>query len=483
MNTAIVWFRNDLRLADNPALAHAAAHFQRVLPVFVRETVDDDPWPPGAAADWWLHRALEALDDDLRGLGSGLLLLAGDPRECLPALAERLGAAVFWNRRYSPAGQARDAAIKERLRADGRVGRSFNAALLAEPWEVATRSGDPYRVYTPFWKNLAARDWPAPLAAPARLPPRPEAAPAGESPDGLGLLPEIPWYTGLAAAWRVGEAAARERLQAFADGPVTAYDAARDRPGEAGTSRLSPYLHFGHVGPRQVAAAMRAQTDYRCADVRAFLGELGWREFAHHLLFHFPRTPTTSLDPRFHGFPWREEYADDLAAWQAGQTGIPIVDAGMRELWATGWMHNRVRMVVGSLLTKNLRIPWQAGARWFWDTLVDADLAANTLGWQWIAGCGADAAPYFRIFNPVRQGERFDPGGDYVRRWVPELARLPDRYLHQPWAAPAAVLAAAGLRLGEHYPHPLVDLKASRQRALEAYAQVKGRGGPGHKQD
>ena len=472
MKIAIVWFRNDLRLADNPALAHAVAGFDRVLPVFVRERVDDDPWPPGAAADWWLHRALADLEARLAEKGSRLLRLAGDPRALIPALAEQIGAAVFWNRRYEPAGQARDKTIKARLKADGREVRSFNAALLAEPWEVATRNGDPYRVFTPFWKALSARDWPEPVPAPDTLPPTPET-PAGESLEALALLPAIPWYRSLDAAWMVGEVAALERLDGFLEYGIDAYDEQRDRPGEAGTSRLSPYLHFGHVGPRQVWQAVRERTDFRSPDVQRFLGELGWREFAHHLLYHYPETPDACLNARFRDFPWREDVADDLAAWQVGRTGIPIVDAGMRELWETGWMHNRVRMIVGSLLTKNLLIPWQAGARWFWDTLVDADLASNTLGWQWIGGCGADAAPYFRIFNPVLQGERFDGDGAYVRRWVPEIAGLPDRHIHKPWEAPAGVRERAGIRLGRDYPEPIVDLKQSRRRALEAFEAIK----------
>jgi deoxyribodipyrimidine photo-lyase len=315
------------------------------------------------------------------------------------------------------------------------------------------------------------------LSSPTALPPLPEGLHSIPL-DALGLLPRIPWDGGLAAAWDPGEPAALARLQTFVDQAVAGYVQDRDLPGVGGTSRLSPHLHLGEVSPRQVLHAVADRVPGGLGGVaEPFVREIGWREFAHHLLYHFPRTPEEPLDSRFSAFPWRTDGTEALlAAWQRGQTGIPLVDAGMRELWHTGWMHNRVRMVVASLLTKHLRLPWQAGARWFWDTLVDADLAANTLGWQWSAGCGADAAPYFRVFNPVRQGERFDPRGDYVRRWCPELAALPDRWIHQPWAAPESILRAAGVSLGQNYSAPVVDLAESRREALAAWDRVKGVG-------
>ena len=476
--TAIVWFRRDLRLADNPALEHALAHAGRILPVYIHDPHAQGDWPDGAASRWWLHQSLQALDDDLRRLGSRLILREGPAQEALQALLRETGAGlVCWNRLYEPAAIARDKAIKARLREHVEVA-SFNAALFGEPWETVKGDGTPYRVFTPFWKTMNREGLPerrVPGPAPDRLPAVDTALTSRELAD-FGLLPAIDWTAGLEAAWQPGEAGAWSALEAFLD-EVAAYDAARDRPALPGTSRLSPHLHFGEIGPVQIAHALAQHHGLERQGVASYLRELGWREFAHHLLYHFPRTPTEPLDARFARFPWASDYDAALAAWQRGRTGIPIVDAGMRELWQTGWMHNRVRMLVASLLTKNLLIPWQEGTRWFWDTLVDADLASNTLGWQWTAGCGADAAPYFRIFNPVTQGERFDPKGGYVRRFVPELARLPDKYIHAPWLAPANVLAAAGIRLGDNYPEPLVDLKATRARALERFEEMKQREG------
>jgi deoxyribodipyrimidine photo-lyase len=475
--TAVVWLRRDLRLADNPALARAAELAERVVPVYIHAPHEEAPWQPGGASRWWLHQGLAALEQSLRQRGSRLLIAAGDSLAELRRIAAAAGARhVLWNRLYDPWAVHRDAAIKQALRADGYECASFNAGLLLEPWEVRTTSGDPYRVFSAFWRQVAPR-----LAAiearptPAVLPP-PVDGLARLELDALGLLPRIRWDTGLAEHWQPGAASAEERARAFLSGPVDGYTIQRDLPAQPGTSRLSPHLHFGEIGPRQVLALTRAAGhDPGAGPAGELIRELGWREFAHHLLYHFPHTAETPLDPRFADFPWRTEGADRLlAAWQRGRTGIPLVDAGMRELWHTGFMHNRVRMVVASLLTKNLRLPWIEGARWFWDTLVDADLASNTLGWQWTAGCGADAAPYFRVFNPVRQGERFDPEGEYVCRWCPELARLPSRYIHQPWAAPPAVLSAAGLTLGRDYPIPIVDLDASRKEALAAWGHIKG---------
>jgi deoxyribodipyrimidine photo-lyase len=473
-STALLWFRRDLRLADNPALARSLEVCERVVPIYVHAPDEEAPWQPGGASRWWLHRSLEALDSALRGLGSGLVIAAGESLAELRRLAGLTGAThCFWNRLYDPALVARDTQIKQALRADGLFCGSFNAGLLFEPWDLATGNREPYRVFSPFWRRCQPElPTTEPPASPAALPPLPEGL-DGLPVKALDLLPRIPWDAGLAAAWQPGEAAALARAKAFLDADVAAHPERRDRPGETGTSRLSAHLHFGEIGPRQVVSLARRAGEGKGSD--AFLRELGWREFAHHLLYHFPHTPEAPLDNRFNGFPWREDgTAALLDAWQRGRTGIPLVDAGMRELWETGWMHNRVRMVVASLLTKNLRIPWQSGARWFWDTLVDADLANNTLGWQWTAGCGADAAPYFRVFNPVRQGERFDPDGTYVRRWCPELAALPSPHIHQPWAAPAPVLTGSRLSLGRDYPMPIVDLAESRQEALAAWGKIKG---------
>jgi deoxyribodipyrimidine photo-lyase len=469
---ALLWFRRDLRLTDNPALQAALKAGGQVVPLYIHAPAEEAPWPLGGASRWWLHGSLAALDAGLRVLGSRLMIRTGDTLEVLRRVAAETGAeTVCWNRLYAPWAVARDSRIKQALRASGLRCESTNASLLFEPWEVTRGAGEPYRVFSAFWRTAARQlEVPAILPAPAELPQVP-AEVEGVALDGLELRPRIPWDRGIRSAWTPGEATALEQARAFLAGPVAGYGDERDRPDRDGTSRLSPHLHFGEIGPRQVLAlAADAGLDPMEGPAAAFVRELGWREFAHHLLYHFPQTPREPLDPRFADFPWREDPGDQLlAAWQRGRTGVPLVDAGMRQLWETGWMHNRVRMVVASFLTKNLRLPWQAGAEWFWDTLLDADLANNTLGWQWTAGCGADAAPYFRVFNPVRQGERFDPQGDYVRRWCPELAGLRARLIHRPWEAPAEVRAAAGVTLGRDWPAPVVDLSTSREEALAAW--------------
>ena len=456
-STTIVWFRRDLRLTDNPALAAACETGDRVVALYVHSPEDEGEWVPGAASRWWLHHSLARLSESLRERGGELIIRRGPTLDALLRVAHESGAGrVYWNRLYEPAIVARDTRIKVALRDAGFEAESFNAALLVEPWETRTAQGDPYRVFTPFWRScLGMLDTrPRPLPAPRRIP-APVPPPRGLAVEELGLRPTIRWDEGLAAAWAPGEQAALARLETFCEGAMAGYGDGRNRPDLASTSRLSPHLHFGEVGPRQCLAAVRNAVVERPGaqpSADAFIRQLGWREFAHHLLHHFPQTATQPLDARFEQFPW-EPRANWLEAWQRGRTGYPIVDAGMRELWTTGWMHNRVRMVVASLLTKNLRQPWLEGARWFWDTLVDADLANNTLGWQWTAGCGADAAPFFRIFNPALQAGRYDPSGHYVRRWVPELA---------------------GDRLGESdYPPPIVDFRESRTAALAAYGAIK----------
>jgi len=477
MDPTIVWFRHDLRLADNPALAAAIRRGGPVVPVYIWSPTDEGDWPPGDASRWWLHSSLARLGDALARRGARLVIRTGPAGTALDALIAETGAgAVVWNRRYEPAIMERDRGIKERLRARGLTVHSFNSALLFEPWTVANQAGRPFQVFTPFWRHCLKLDEPAaPFPAPSRLavlagPPRSEPL------DGLGLEPRLPWAGGLRTAWEPGETGAAANFQRFCQSALADYGDDRNRPDRPGTSRLSPHLHFGEIGPRQVwhglrefAAKHGRGTAWRDGQ---FLTEVGWREFAHHLLHHFPRTPGEPLRAEFSRFPWRRD-AGFLQAWQRGQTGYPIVDAGMRQLWATGWMHNRVRMITASFLVKDLLLSWEAGARWFWDTLVDADLAANTLGWQWTAGCGADAAPYFRIFNPTSQGEKFDPEGGYVRQWVPELARLPDKWLHQPWAAPPDALLAAGVILGRTYPEPIVSHAIAREVALEALATIR----------
>lgn len=473
---SIVWFRQDLRLSDNPALAAAITRNGPVLPVYIWAPEEEGVWSLGAASRWWLHQSLLSLDASLRTLGSQLVIRRGESLSVLQTLVQESGAsAVFWNRRYEPTPRERDAKIKALLRARGLTGESFNASLLFEPWDIHNKEGKPFQVFTRFWKTCLTFPEPlAPIPQPASLP-APEQWPETIGLASLGLEPQIDWATSMRVAWQPGEKGAWNELCRFLAKAVALYPDERDRPDLLSTSRLSPYLHFGEISPRQVWHAVREQVprgSQAAAGAEAYLRQLGWREFAHHLLFHFPHTSEQPLRPEFAAFPWQED-AVALRAWQHGQTGYPLVDAGMRELWATGWMHNRVRMMVASFLVKDLLLPWQAGDRWFWDTLVDADLANNTLGWQWTAGCGADAAPYFRIFHPVIQGEKFDAAGDYVRRWVPELARLPVAWVHKPWEAPAEVLAAAGVKLGRTYPKPIVIHETARLRALNALATIK----------
>jgi deoxyribodipyrimidine photo-lyase len=473
----IVWFRQDLRLSDNPALSAAVVTGRPLVAVYILDDENSEKWRPGGASRWWLHHSLTSLMADLARLGLTLTLRRGDPCQVIPALlGEAGGDAVFWNRCLEPYAVARDGDLKVALKQAGIDARSFNAALLREPWEVKTKEGNAFRVYSPFWRAcLALGDPPAPLSAPTIVAPGPSLA--GCRLEELRLLPNSPdWAGGLRAEWQPGEEGARTRLSRFLDEALHGYKSGRDRPDRGWTSRLSPHLHFGEIGPRQIWHATRnavAASGRADSDAEKFLGELGWREFSYHLLFRYPDLPAHPLRREFEAFPWREDGAA-LRAWQKGKTGYPVVDAGMRELWTTGWMHNRVRMVVASFLVKHLLIPWQAGEAWFWDTLVDADLAANAASWQWVAGCGADAAPYFRIFNPVIQGQKFDPEGDYVRRWVPELTAIPTKYIHQPWSAPELVLRNAGITLGATYPCPIVEHSFARRRALEAFAGLSG---------
>lgn len=489
MSICLLWFRRDLRLGDNPALCAALERHERVVPVYVHDPLAETPWVPGGASRWWQHHSLVALAQELHARGSALVVRQGSALERLRALVRETGAeAVYWNRQYDPGFVERDRHVKEALHEDGLVAESFNGGLLVEPWTLRTGAGEPYRVFTPYWRNAQARlseqmaNGRAPRAAPAAIP-TPSELPLSVSIAELGLLPRVAWDRGFYKTWTPGETGAQARIARFVDQAAANYRERRDLPAVDGTSGLSPHLHFGEVSPLQLVARMeRLSAEETSAGVRAnaewFVRELGWREFAHHLLFHFPRTAESPMYPKFEALPWRplREHASDLIAWQRGRTGFPIIDAGMRQLWDCGWMHNRVRMIVGSFLTKNLLVPWIEGARWFWDTLVDASLANNTLGWQWVAGCGADAAPYYRIFNPVLQSAKFDPDGAYIRRWVPELASVPADVIHAPWQARSGVLATAGVTLGKQYPEPIVDLAVSRERALAAYERVKATG-------
>lgn len=473
----ILWFRNDLRLHDHAALEAAVASGGPVLPVYVLDEAAASAWAPGAASRWWLHHSLAALRDALAARGARLVLRRGDSAEVLAGLAEEIGAAaVHTGIPVEPWARDLNARV---ARALGEVDLfAHRTATLFDLDDIQTKAGGIYGVYTPFSRACRARDLPAPGGLGRRF-----ATPDGPRSDRLeewGLLPTRPdWAGGMRATWTPGEAGAQARLRAFA-AHVRDYDARRNLPAaEGGTSMLSPHLHWGEISPVQVWHALDHATEGRGgAGLETFRNELLWREFAAYLLWHHPHLPDRPLRAEFARMPWREDAAG-LRAWRRGRTGVPIVDAGMRQLWQTGWMHNRVRMIVGSFLIKHLLIRWQDGGAWFWDTLVDADLASNAASWQWVAGCGADAAPFFRVFNPVLQGTKFDPDGAYVRRWVPELARLDARHIHAPWDAPEAALAAAGLRLGADYPRPVVDLAAGRTRALEAYRGISAGGSDG----
>lgn len=468
MSAALLWFRRDLRLADNPALAAALKTRLPIVCVHVDAPEESAPWSPGSASRWWLERSLAALDASLAARGNALVRRAGPSLAALEALAAETGAThLFFNRCHEPAGIARDDAIVRALAGRLEIARS-EAALLCDPDRIATADGRPYRVFTPFWRN-ARRGL---LAASLAPEPAPDRIPARER----GVLRERvaerddPERPGFDDAWLPGEAGAAAALDEFVTHALARYPTERDFPAVDGTSRLSPHLAFGEIGPRTILAAIARHGGLERHE--KFVQELGWREFAHYVLRHFPQSAQAPLDARFERFPWANDAGAAFAAWQAGRTGIPFVDAGMRQLAATGWMPNRLRMVVASFLTKNLRIHWLAGARHFWESLVDADLSNNTLGWQWVAGCGADAAPYFRIFNPVTQGVRHDRDGAYVRRWVPELARIPAAAVHAPWLLPPDERARFGLG-GTCYERGIVDLAASRAAALGAWARMR----------
>ena len=463
----ILWFRQDLRLADHAALAAAVASGRPVIPLFILDDADAGPWALGGAAKWWLHHSLASLAASLEDRGAGLVLRRGRAADILPALLAETGAdTIHAGRRHEPWARTVEAALDAAL--PGQV-RWHRTTTLFDLDSIRTKTGGIYGIYTPFANSLRLRGEPEPLPPPARIEAPP--LPPSDTLADWNLLPSKPdWAGGFRETWSPGEPAANDRLAAFVAEHVHGYDIGRNRPGEPHTSMLSAPLHWGELSPGQVwhAARTAKPADAGQGGLAVYLGELLWREFAAYLLFHNPHLPEQPLRPRFAALQTRTSAAQ-LHAWHHGQTGVPIVDAGMRQLWHLGWMHNRVRMIAASYLVKHLLMPWQAGEDWFWDTLVDADLASNAASWQWIAGSGIDAQPFFRIFNPVSQGEKFDTDGAYVRRWVPEIAKLPDRVLHAPWTAPPAILSAAGIRLGKTYPNPLVDLAEGRDRALAAY--------------
>jgi deoxyribodipyrimidine photo-lyase len=478
---ALLWFRDDLRLSDNPALRAAIDHGPLIC-LYILDT-SPDRRPLGGAARWWLSRSLTALAEAIAAKGAELLILRGDPSKLLPRIVREADVGyVAWNRRYDAAAIELDTSLKATLTDSSIEVESFNANLLNEPWQVTTKADGPFKVFTPYWRAVRERGEPsAPLPTPrqlnkARLPATLRQQTLAISD--LELEPTAPdWAGGLREAWTPGEDGARERLGTFLDETIDGYREARDLPDRLSTSRLSPHLRFGEISPRQIWHATKAaleagDTPGSAADVEKFFSEIGWREFSYHLLFHNPGLASVNYDRRFDAMSWEKDEAG-LKAWQKGLTGYPIVDAGLRELWQTGWMHNRVRMITASFLIKHLLTDWRVGEAWFWDTLVDADPANNPASWQWVAGSGADAAPYFRVFNPVTQGEKFDPEGAYVRRFIPELAELDDKFIHRPWEAPASMLKQAGIALGRDYPKPVIALDFGRKRALDAFAALR----------
>ena len=464
----IHWFRQDLRLSDNPSFYEAAKQ-GIVLPIYIFDDKNPEDYQLGAASRWWLHHSLFSLNDSLNGK---LDIYIGDPKKILIDLIEEHNVrAVYWNRCYEPWQIDLDKHIKKVLQAHNTEAHSFNSSLLWEPWDVLKKDGTPYRVFTPYYRNgcLNASSPREPLSKPKKINLLDKST-SDTSIKDLDLLPRVRWDNQLKPHWKIGESSAQHKLNKFLKSSLVKYKEGRNYPAKTFTSRLSPHLHFGEVSPNQIWYA--AKTNQNTDDLDHFQSELGWREFSYSLLYYFPELPYKNLQTKFDKFPWLENQ-ETLNQWQQGQTGYPLVDAGMRELWQTGYMHNRIRMIVGSFLVKNLLLHWHHGEKWFWDCLVDADLASNSASWQWVAGCGADAAPYFRVFNPITQGHKFDPEGIYTRKFVPELNKIPVKYLFNPWEAPKDVLCSAGVTLGENYPFPIVDLKYSRERALDAYQSIR----------
>ena len=466
----IVWFRRDLRLDDNPAWNWAIKQGGPIIPIYIHAPQQEGVWQRGGASKWWLHHALKDLNAQLEDLGGKLIIRASkNPLETLSQIIDSSDVgAISWNRCYEPSQVKHDTKIKKDLQDAGIETFSTNGSLLLDPHNIRNKSGKPFQVFTPFWKHCREFDVPKPetLSGADFL-----TGVDNNSVDSLNLLPTIPWDKTMTSFWNPTREGALSLLKEAIQ-KSKGYNTLRDIPSTDGTSRLSPYLHFGQISPQEFFHTVREHCPDREKADTGILRQLYWREFSAHLLYHFPHSQDLALKPEYDRFPWafNEDY---LRAWQRGQTGFPIVDAGMRQLWQTGWMHNRVRMIAGSLLVKHLLQPWQEGARWFWDTLVDADLANNSMGWQWVAGSGADASPYFRIFNPIIQGKKFDPTGEYVKKWVPELASLSKDQIHTPWEVTPIELASAGITLGKDYPYPIVSHQDGRQAALDAYAHYK----------
>lgn len=475
MSATLIWFRQDLRLEDNPALDYALKQGRPIVPVYIWETNAKTQYLPGAAQRWWLHHSLKALENSLNDdLGLRLLLLEGKTEEILEKLVSAYQVEeIVWNRCYEPWRVEHDKKLKQFWRQRGLHVESFNSALLLEPWEILNQQHQPFKVYTPFWKTCLKQYQPRVLLSKPvskRLLPLPhpnlDSSLKFQYLKTETWLPTQPnWASDFSTHWEPGEKGAHKRLKHFVKNHLATYAERRDFLDTSTTSLLSPHLHWGEISPRAIwKAILEYQQAHRLSFqcVEKFLAQLGWREFSYHLLFHFPDLPEKNWRAEFDHFPWKRN-AKHLMAWKKGKTGYPIVDAGMRELWKTGYMHNRARLIVASFLVKDLFTDWREGARWFWDTLLDADLANNSASWQWVAGSGADAAPYFRIFNPVLQGKKFDPEGKYIRRWVPELEKLPTPALHDPWECSRQV---------SNYPDPIVDHDQSRLLALKKYQSL-----------
>lgn len=476
-STAILWVRNDFRLSDNLALSRGIK-FSNLLPVFIWNESEKCQWKPGGASKWWLHQSLSIFKKRLQDLGSNLIIVKGLPhRELLRLAKENQASTVLWNRSYDPSEAKKVYNITQTLKEAKINVETFSGSLLCPPEELLKKDGSPYLVYTPFWRNFLTKYKEKKIDKPRKLPPIPQRFKHIECQlTKLSLLPNLSWHESFHEHWSPGENEALKQTRLFLKKGITSYNFARDIPAVKGTSKLSPYLHFGEIHPQRILwlvvkefGDLKKLTD---PNLIQFCKEIVWREFSYHLLNHFPKTPTQPLRESFNNFPWKKNKRL-FTAWSRAQTGYPIVDAGMRQLWKTGWMHNRVRMITASFLVKHLGIPWQDGARWFWDTLVDADLASNTQGWQWTAGCGADAQPFFRIFNPMTQGEKFDPEGEYVSHWCPELSKIPPKWIYRPWEASKEVLDKAGVTLGKNYPKPIVNHKEAREKALWNYELMK----------
>ncbi len=472
MLRGLYWYRFDLRITDNPALSTAVNECDELAIIYILDKNNAGEWEIGSASKWWLHYSLAALHKQLVKRDSILQFFIGDSNSTLLKICEKFKInSVYWNRTYEPNLIIRDKEIKKCLTGINVKVKSFNSTLFYEPWDSLKNDGTPYKVFTPFWKHIQKKGLPSNIYKNINSFPRTLNISAVDL-DSYELLPRSNWADGLKSNWKPGELGAKQRFKIFKETALNTYSDARDFPSKPMTSKLSPHLHFGEISSRFITTQLlKNQNSFEL--YAAFIRQLVWREFAYHLLFHYQEMATVPLNTKYNRFPWATNYHKQLSAWQKGLTGIPLVDAGMRELWKTGWMHNRIRMIVGSFLTKNLLIPWQEGAKWFWNTLVDADLANNSFAWQWITGCGADASPYYRIFNPILQSKKFDPEGKYIRKWIPELTQLSDKFIHAPWEASFIELKNSGVILAKNYPRPIVDLQGSRNKALQAYKEIR----------